>query len=1145
MIKKNKFGLIFLMIFFIVFLFSKPSFAATPSGSTASPDAIAVRVIPNPNHYSIARWYESQGFQGSPQALLVDGYEAIRDGRTVYVNAANINERNKTIYTNIYLISYNQDSAPNTVDILGQIISHWKFNNNLAENFAPSCSVSSLSCSTDADCPKESGCTTTGVASSSCMLKTSVNCLVDTDCPASFFCDSLKARVARDLKRVGRLEETREALSNFKKVNKHYPQLLSGTYLSGHSLSIWPSWSQTLLSDLAMPQSFLDPVNKLGLCPGYDSKTCWDATSSKFFNNQSASAAYLILPNGSYVLGYSTDINGSKYDLCTVLESRLPSSNPYVSSGYRFSPNDPSDSACALAGVAAGGNASNTPPRLISKSLVGETNQEFNGYIKVIDSENNPLTWSLSYGASGWSGWSAGPVLKDTSNPNQKKVYALRAGNPGTYNVNLTVSDGQGGVLTTTTPIKILSSMVSIEADDAEYVVDPANPLGYSFSFGGVNTSPTAYLVTKTAGPFDVLATLDGLTKTVSTVGTNRYQIGYSGLISTAHQFYRDTDFKYNVTVNGLTKNFIIKVKSENPQLDFNCATAGRINNSYTCLLGALQQGSHSLSYSTGGLPNSLALVASSSNQFLQGVTVLATTSKISVKVVNEYGASSTKAFSLRVNTYCGDGVKAYNTEGRGGAYNDGYEDCDGTSSVATTPTQSSISMQYGCSTTASSARPYPIITSDQCIFLSPAKGGGYCGDGYCQAKIGSNVMETCGNCAADCCQAQGACTPNCSGKSCGSDGCGGSCGACTANQMCNNSGNCVSSQCASNTDCNDYNFCTTDSCFYPNTPNSSCVNSFNNLSALCTNGMNYAATATTSTACINPSTAPCASGSCKIQGSKTCSGGAYGTCNAQDPRHDYCVGKCESETFYCGNNGTSVVCSHNSNVYNNSFPCSGTCIGTGNQHVCAYMAEVKACTTVLNMPAGSFTGEATCNNNCSGYNTSQCVANVCSPSIAICQDQCNTNYSSCTDPDCSLDRYWCQVDCGSNTQCLAGCETTYNQCLTIPTCSSVLSSCLSQCGNCYWYQVPESEDQHLNPGTTCMVKMNVDSNFNLICNDNLANSSAQWFQGSIAKDPHYGEGGNKVKICSLPGCTQTVNPNKCRYYAGNWSNNCFVHKTW
>lgn len=81
-----------------------------------SADAIAVRVIPNPKHLSAERWYSDQNFSGSPQSITVDGYEAVRDGRTVYVNVGNADSGN--LYTNIYLISYNQSAESETVDIL-------------------------------------------------------------------------------------------------------------------------------------------------------------------------------------------------------------------------------------------------------------------------------------------------------------------------------------------------------------------------------------------------------------------------------------------------------------------------------------------------------------------------------------------------------------------------------------------------------------------------------------------------------------------------------------------------------------------------------------------------------------------------------------------------------------------------------------------------------------------------------------------------------------------------------------------------------------------------------------------------------------------------------------------------------------------
>lgn len=96
---------------------------------TENLDAIGIRVIPNPEHLSPLRWYRNQNFTGSPQSITVDGYEGIRDGRSVYVNAANISAGQ--LYTNIYLISYNQDAENETMDIFGRILSKWKFNTNI------------------------------------------------------------------------------------------------------------------------------------------------------------------------------------------------------------------------------------------------------------------------------------------------------------------------------------------------------------------------------------------------------------------------------------------------------------------------------------------------------------------------------------------------------------------------------------------------------------------------------------------------------------------------------------------------------------------------------------------------------------------------------------------------------------------------------------------------------------------------------------------------------------------------------------------------------------------------------------------------------------------------------------------------------
>lgn len=1093
------------------------------SGTPDHPDAIAVRVIPNPNHYSIVRWYESQGFVGSPQTLTVDGYEAIRDGRTVYINAANVDPATKNIYTNIYLISYNQDSVAPTVDILGQLISRWKFNSNLTESGVPTCSFSSLSCQNDTDCGDNQTCSTSGSTAGSCLLKTAKNCLVDTDCPASFFCSSLKAKIARDIKRVGRLEELSEALASFRRVNSRYPILAAGTYLPGHSISVWPSWPQELLSNLAVSPNFRDPVNRLGPCvpyggsgvsDGYDPTTCWNATDRKFINEPSG--ADLALPAGSYAFIYSTDFSGASYNLCATMESR--------SLGFRFSPNDPAGSSCLVAtGIGSGGLSANTAPHLLDQLMIGEPNKEFNGYIRVTDAEGDILSWSWAsqggHHSEGWRGWISGgqnnqaPRLLDTSNPYQKKVYAERAGGEvGTYNLTLRVSDGLGGVLTTSTPITIVSDPIILEASDAEYEPDAVNSFSYRFSFSGngfSNPTVNTPVITLVSGPYNLFSILSGLNKSISLSG-GKYQVEYRGTIPTSYQFFKDTVFRYRISLTdsfGKTaqKQFSVTVKSVAPTLNFSCASSARLGKYYSCLLGGSQQGNHVIDYyGTSGYPAGFFINPKPSGVYLVGSsTTLSSDHNVVVKAKNEYGASSTKAFTVSVNNYCGDGIRQYpNTEGRGGLYNDGYEDCDGTDHVVSDPNLSSFEFQYGCSTTASSPKPYPILTNDQCVFLSPSAGGGYKGDGYCQVAYENKTTSP-----ADCDDTlNGNCIPDCTNRACGNDGCGGSCGICLNNKVCSPAGSCVNSACSGNTDCDDLNPCTVDTCSNPGAGNATCIHSANvghveacvgftwydntcfgcepncyqdclyDCQSHCADlpppqqpQCNASCTGSCDPDCSSNCGA-CSTGTCRVSPTRSCNGTVFGSCDSVDPRIAYCANKCEGESNAALYGGAPGLC----NAGNH-----GVCLNTDNGDACSYMGEVKSCYIVLGWPSGSWIGNATCNSSCTGYDTSSCVPHVC--------------------------------DAGSST---------------VPA-------------GCYWYKVPEAEDSYLTVGTTCMVKMNVNNgNGNVICSEAAVGPGAQWFRGSIAVS-------GTAKYCSLTGCAEARNPNKCRYYAGGWTNNCYVHKTW
>ncbi|GEM_PF-1514570 len=213
---------LFGLIIFLVF----PLFAAA---SIPSPDAIAVRVLPNAKHYSVLTWYQKNDFKGSPQNLTVDGYDAVRDGRTVYVNAANLDD-NGNFFTNIYIISYNQQAENQTMDIFGQMLSHWKFN---------------------------AGLNTAQIS---------------------------KQALINDTRRLADLAYMNELLERYKlKHGGSYPDLKSGSYVAGASTSKWPSWQGELGKALGATLP-LDPLNSLGDCTGYDQEkaTCWNTQTKSF-----------------------------------------------------------------------------------------------------------------------------------------------------------------------------------------------------------------------------------------------------------------------------------------------------------------------------------------------------------------------------------------------------------------------------------------------------------------------------------------------------------------------------------------------------------------------------------------------------------------------------------------------------------------------------------------------------------------------------------------------------------------------------------------------------------------------------------------------------------------------------------------------
>ncbi len=232
-------------------------------------DLIGLRVAANPQNYSIQRWYKEKGFLGNPVSTVVDGYPALQDGRTIYVSAANF--LSTKLYTNVYLISYNENAEPETIEIFNRLLKKWRFNLNLL--------------------------------------------------------DEEKPKLKRDTLRIGTLKDIETLLERYKNKKGFYPKLQSGSYQSGFTVSTWPSWQRTLAVDLGVSGLPIDPINKLGqcltstdacwtsattaVCGGYEKVTCWNETEKKFADP--ASVNFRDLPSGSNIYFYEALNNGNGY----------------------------------------------------------------------------------------------------------------------------------------------------------------------------------------------------------------------------------------------------------------------------------------------------------------------------------------------------------------------------------------------------------------------------------------------------------------------------------------------------------------------------------------------------------------------------------------------------------------------------------------------------------------------------------------------------------------------------------------------------------------------------------------------------------------------------------------------------------------
>jgi cysteine-rich repeat protein len=247
-----------------------------------SGDAIGIRVAMNSDYQSPYIWYLAQGFDGTPSGEGVDGYQAIKDGRTVYVSAPNIG--GGSIYPNIYIISYNEGAGEDTIEIYDQLLENFEFTTNVEETgFCYSGTESTgTSCSSDLDC----------------------------DYDAGDYCADDQAKIRRDVRRLndlttlaygleaygsqnGRCSESTSQSCTFdsecpgiESCERAFPQLESGTFIRALDASPWDSWEATFGDELSgdLP---VDPLNTYagcgeGIYTEYDADTCVNQTKGTY-----------------------------------------------------------------------------------------------------------------------------------------------------------------------------------------------------------------------------------------------------------------------------------------------------------------------------------------------------------------------------------------------------------------------------------------------------------------------------------------------------------------------------------------------------------------------------------------------------------------------------------------------------------------------------------------------------------------------------------------------------------------------------------------------------------------------------------------------------------------------------------------------
>lgn len=266
----------------------------------ANSDGIGLQILPNPLHLNPEAWYRlnpnrgGQGFAGSVQSTIIDGYRAVTDGNNVYIGGLNYTS-NGNLYDVIYLFSVNSNASAETKHVFAEMLANLRLNNNIDFNDGY-CRVAATNQSTQ------------------------TKCTTDLDCQSGEICSDQIVKLQRNVQRVRDLKLLDSLLVTNSSANGgKFLSLKEGSYLNGQSVSTWPSWAS--MGNFLGQATPRDPINILGKagtctkspnlfcladadCPGdtctlHDAQTGWSTANSRnsfACNPKSYAYRYIVSP---------------------------------------------------------------------------------------------------------------------------------------------------------------------------------------------------------------------------------------------------------------------------------------------------------------------------------------------------------------------------------------------------------------------------------------------------------------------------------------------------------------------------------------------------------------------------------------------------------------------------------------------------------------------------------------------------------------------------------------------------------------------------------------------------------------------------------------------------------------------------------